>query len=301
MLRFRLHTTPSQRLPLNVRSAGHYQLAPQQVEERRADDFFQLFWSVGGGGVFHVDGAAITIRPGMLFHYVAGECHDLRAGPEGWDYRWITFDGVRHNDIPATYGLARAQPGGACPVHLFEQIDACLKDPTLNGELRASVFAYEILVFAVASSAVERPASSGSQPDTAAEAKHWIDLHFTDARLNVATLAARLRVHRATLHRVFTSHYGVSPVQYLGRLRLRLALELLTTTLLPIADIAVRAGLPDIAYFSKLIARHTGFSPRAYRQRHAHTAATPATARRQRLTSRTRAGKRTHRKPGGSR
>ena len=83
-------------------------------------------------------------------------------------------------------------------------------------------------------------------------------------------MTVRLRVHRATLHRVFRRNYGVSPVQYLGRLRLRLALELLTHTRLPIADVAIRSGLPDLAYFSKLIARHTGFSPRGYRQRHAH-------------------------------
>ncbi|MDF3056735.1 MAG: AraC family transcriptional regulator [Rariglobus sp.] len=270
MLRYRLHTTPSQVMPLNVRSAGHYQLAPHRHEPRGPGDFLQVFWSIGGSGSFTARGTTHAVKPGVLFYYAAGEPHDLLAGPEGWDYRWLTFDGGRHRTLPALYSLARIQFAGPCPAHLFEQLDACLQDPTSNGELRASVLGYEILLLASCRQTDNPPPGPGL--DTAAQAKAWIDLHFTDARLNVAALTARLGVHRATLHRVFTSRYGVSPVQYLGRLRLRLALDLLTSTRLPVADVAIRAGLPDLAYFSKLITRHTTYSPRAYRQRHAHTA-----------------------------
>lgn len=249
-----------------MRSAGHYQLAPGQLENRGAGDFLQIFWSVGGGGVFTVGGSSHVIRPGMLFFYKPGENHHLLAGADGWDYRWLTFDGPRRRSIPRDHGLARVQAAGPCPAHLFEQLDACLRDPTLDGELRASVHAYEILLLA-SSPQTETPAPA-PRADTAARAKAWLDLHFTDARLNVADLARRLSVHRATLHRVFMKNYGVSPVQYLGRLRLRLALELLADTPLPVADIAVRVGLPDLAYFSKLVTRHTGHSPRAYRRQH---------------------------------
>ena len=94
--------------------------------------------------------------------------------------------------------------------------------------------------------------------------------------MNVAALAARLGLHRASLHRVFTRRHGVPPVQYLGRLRVRSALELLATTALPVADVAVRCGLPDVAHFSKLVSRHTGFSPRAYRQKHVTSHGQPA-------------------------
>jgi AraC-like DNA-binding protein len=269
MLRYRLHPSPARNLPLNVRSAGHYQLGPHRPETRGPGEFLQVFWSVAGGGTFTCGGVSHAIKPGMLFYYAAGEPHVLAAGPEGWDYRWLTFDGARHPGIPGDYSLARVQFAGPCPAHLFEQLDACLQDPTLNGEFRASVLGYEILL--LASSPQTDVPSTDPLLDTAAQAKAWLDLHFTEARLNVSALTTRLRVHRATLHRVFTKRYGVSPVQYLGRLRLRLALELLTGTRLPVADIAVRSGLPDLAYFSKLVTRHTGHSPRAYRQRHAHT------------------------------
>ncbi|MBC8039466.1 MAG: helix-turn-helix transcriptional regulator [Opitutaceae bacterium] len=264
-----MHSAPSRLFPVSVRSAGHYRLPASGREVREPGNFFQVFWSVSGFGRFMVGSVSHPIKPGMAFYYAAGEPHDLLAGAEGWDYRWLTFDGARFGRIARDYGLARLQGAGACPVGVFEQLDLALADPTAEGELRASVLGYEILLRATAPRA--EPAQAESPSGSAAAAKDWIDTHFTDARLNVAALAARLNVHRASLHRVFTRSYGVPPVQYLARLRLRLALELLADTHLPVADVAVRCGLPDLSYFSKLVSRHTGFSPRTYRQNHART------------------------------
>ena len=267
MIRYRLHAAPTRALPFNVRSAGHYRFGPGQGEIRAPGVFLQLFWSVAGSGRIRTGRAARLIRPGIVFYYAAGETHDLLAGPEGWEYRWLTFDGPRFGRIVREHALTRVQAAGPCPGELFDRLDAALQDPTSDGELRASLLGYEILLRA--SSPQAGPDRAEPSPAGAAAAKAWLDTHFTDARLNVAGLAARVGLHRASLHRGFTRRHGVPPVQYLARLRLRLALELLTSTRLPVADVAVRCGLPDLSYFSKLISRHTGHSPRAYRQRHA--------------------------------
>ena len=46
---------------------------------------------------------------------ILSEPHDLLAGPDGWEYRWLTFDGARFDQITRDYGLSRAQPAGPCP------------------------------------------------------------------------------------------------------------------------------------------------------------------------------------------
>lgn len=265
MLRYRLNPSPARSLPLNVRSAGHYRLEAGRRELREPGRFLQVFWSVAGEGTVKVGKAVVPIRGDTVFFYAAGEAHELVAGRAGWDYRWLTFDGEQFARITRIYGLARAQPAGPCPLQLFDRLDDALCDPTPDGELRASVLGYEILLRA---GAPRTENASLGAADAAVAAREWLDGHFTDARLNVAGLAERLGLHRASLHRVFTRRHGVPPVQYLGRLRLRLALELLATTSVPVAEVAVRCGLPDVAHFSKLISRHTGFSPRVYRQRY---------------------------------
>ena len=277
MLRYRLNPAPSRALPLNVRSAGHYRLTPGQTLVREPGRFLQVFWCISGAGHFEVRATSHAVRPGVVFLYAANEPHTLHAGAEGWEYRWLTFDGTRFPRIQRDYGLARVQAAGPCPAHLFDELDTDLRDPAADGEIRASVKAYEILLRAT--SPRTDTIRDAAQTSRAADAKAWLDTHFTDARLNVAALATRFHLHRATLHRVFNRHYGVPPVRYLARLRLRLALDLLAGPHLPVAEIAVRCGLPDISHFSKLISRHTGFSPRAYRQRHAHSDDTSAMTR----------------------
>ncbi len=266
MLRYRLTQSPSRVLPLNVRSAGHYRFPAGERYTRDAGDFLQVFWSVNGNGRMLLDGKTVTVPTGSLLYYASGEPHELIAGSGGWEYRWFTLDGSCSATVVETWGLQRVQPAGPCPADLFEHMDVALQDPTPTGEARASLLAYELLL-----RATDTAASSTVAGDAEA-ARAWLDVHYTDARLNVSTLAERFGLHRSSLHRQFTRSHGVAPVQYLGRLRLRRGLELLTTTRLPIADVAVQCGLPDIAYFSKLVSRHTGYSPREYRRRHAQDA-----------------------------
>lgn len=270
MIRYRLSTSPTRPLPLNVRSAGHYRLPPGHRETRVPGNFFQVFWTVSGNGRFNVAGRFMEVPSGGLFYYAPGEAHEIFAGPAGWDYRWLTLDGPDSRRIVARHGLQRVQTGPACPEPLFERLDLALSDPTPDGERRASVLAYEILLRSGDRAAAVQPAGMGAHDAEVVRA--WIDTHFADARLNVAALAEKFGLHRSTLHRAFVGGNGVAPVRYLARLRLRRGLELLAGTCLPVAEVAVRCGIPDVAYFSKLVSRHTGYSPRDYRRRQASVA-----------------------------
>jgi AraC-like DNA-binding protein len=267
MIRYRLVSTPTRSLPLNVRSAGHYRFPAGHREPRGPGNFLQMFWSVAGDGWIVVGGRNVEIPAGSLFYYAAGEPHDLTAGAAGWEYRWLTFDGAGFKRIVAEHGFKRVQPVNVCPAGLFDGLDDALRDPTPEGETKASVLAYEILLRA--GEAVGGPLPSGELARGAEAVRAWLDAHYADARLNVAAMALKFGLHRSSLHRVFTRSHGVAPVRYLARLRLRRGLELLATTVMPVADVAVRCGLPDVAYFSKLVSRHTGYSPREYRRRQA--------------------------------
>lgn len=277
MMRFRPHALPLQSLPLNVRSAGHRRLEPRQAEGRVPGEFLQVFWSVAGDGTCRADGREQAVRPGGVFLYHAGEEHLLTAGADGWEYRWLTFDGRDFRRVAGLFDLPRIRTAGPCPERLFERLDVCLRDATAAGEHEASVIAYELLLLAARPEAWGQPAEVArrgpSRGDVAATAKACLDARFADPRLNIAVAAGQLRVHRASLHRAFLRAYGVAPVRYLAGLRLRRALELLGGTTLPVTEVAARVGLTDAAYLSRLVSRATGHSPRVYRERHGRTGA----------------------------
>jgi AraC-like DNA-binding protein len=67
--------------------------------------------------------------------------------------------------------------------------------------------------------------------------------------------------------RVFKSHYGLSPSDYVSALRLEKIKALLRDTDLSVTEVARRVGFEDVAYFSRFVSKHAGASPRALRRK----------------------------------
>ncbi len=65
---------------------------------------------------------------------------------------------------------------------------------------------------------------------------------------------------------IFNKEFGVSPVQYVNKIKIERAMYLLETTSKPITDIAVECGYSDYPYFYKRFTQKTGVSPRNWRK-----------------------------------
>ena len=65
--------------------------------------------------------------------------------------------------------------------------------------------------------------------------------------------------------RRFGAVYGISPQSYLAKMRMNKAMELLSSTEMPIEKISRAVGMPDTSYFSRVFKKHCGTSPGAYR------------------------------------
>jgi transcriptional regulator GlxA family with amidase domain len=71
--------------------------------------------------------------------------------------------------------------------------------------------------------------------------------------------------------RRFSAEVGVSPAQYVAKIRVEAARQELETSLDTVASIARRCGLGSAETMRRTMLRHVGVSPDAYRQRFAHT------------------------------
>jgi len=68
--------------------------------------------------------------------------------------------------------------------------------------------------------------------------------------------------------RLFKKQLGQSFNQVLNQKRVEFAADLLARTDRELKSIAIDAGFSDQSYFTKVFRRHTGHTPRAYRQDH---------------------------------
>jgi len=65
---------------------------------------------------------------------------------------------------------------------------------------------------------------------------------------------------------MFRKETGQTATDYVNLRRGRMACRLLGTTQLQVQTIALRCGIPDVNYFSKLFKKYMGRTPKEYRQ-----------------------------------
>jgi AraC-like DNA-binding protein len=80
-------------------------------------------------------------------------------------------------------------------------------------------------------------------------------------------LAQAAGVSENYLSQIFHRELGVSPSNYLSRVRVHQAKELLSRTDDSVSVIASRVGFQDPAYFSRVFHKVVGASPQTYRSR----------------------------------
>ncbi|MEY3990563.1 MAG: hypothetical protein RI985_1644 [Chloroflexota bacterium] len=102
------------------------------------------------------------------------------------------------------------------------------------------------------------------------ESLNWVtaycSFHLAEP-LRIADMAARAHLSPSHFTAVFRQRFGMSPHQYVLRLRVQRAQELLRTTQHSLASIAELCGFADVHHFVKTFKRITEIAPGAYRQR----------------------------------
>ena len=268
MQSFRRHYANYQKEPqlaFYVRSCGHFCLNPPDREQYRAGvDFCEIFWCVRGSGLFRNRLRESVLRPGNVWYYPAGACHDYVPLRGGFEYFWLTIAGTQ---APVLFSGVGIRPGvnyaGGCPEDLFSQVGLNIKNvATRVSCMHALAAAFRILTMI----------SPGQHPEIvrgsmAENARKLIDSSFADPELNVEKTAALLGVHQGSLSRAFSEGYGITVVHYIARCRVRHAMKLLRGTALPIREVASASGFSSHGYFSHVFLDHTGFTPAAYREK----------------------------------
>jgi transcriptional regulator GlxA family with amidase domain len=99
-----------------------------------------------------------------------------------------------------------------------------------------------------------------------AAAQRWLATHFSVAN-PVEAMIQRSRLAERTFKRRFSAATGLTPIDYVQRLRVEDAKRRLERTDAPVDEIGWRVGYEDAAFFRRLFKRTTGMAPGAYRRR----------------------------------
>jgi len=219
---------------------------------------------VGGREQVAPAGDGLYLRPDEAHSYVA-------RGPEPALVDWMGFDGSGVEGIvavgPLTASGVYRLTGAVAVDRVFTLTWAAASDPGATG-LRLSACVYELLMVLTEAAAGTGGSSVAAglgrlQPVLEALA------HRPAQAWDAATLAALVGVTPQHLGRLFRRSLGQSPLEYLGRLRLHRARQLLAERPdLRIHEVGAAVGYPDTNYFVRFFRAREGCTPGEFRALH---------------------------------
>jgi AraC-like DNA-binding protein len=238
---------------------------------RRGKESYVVFqYTLDGRGMLEYEGHRQDVLPGtaMLLFFPHDNRYWLPTGGR-WEFFYLCLNGseilrIWKNLISQAGPLVTLSPDSPC---LHTAANACLK--ILRNEVTspwsASSLSYQVAM--ALSEDLNRNRSDAKihdRPQPIKDAITYCHDHLA-LPIGVEDLARAAGYSRFHFTRLFLKTEGISPGEYICRLRMQKAVELLKSTKDSVKEIAHRCGFQSNGYFGKVFHKTYGLSPGDFR------------------------------------
>ncbi len=269
--RFYLDLKPAPRIPLAVVSGGCEHCVPDYAIHRPTFAFYSLEFVLRGKGRVSLKGRSYDLEPGSLFSYGPGVRHDIASvGPLPLVKYFVDFSGP---EATALLRSCRLAPGNVSRVLLVSELQTFF-DELIRSGVRGSRYAPDLCAALLKCLAIKIAESRTSLNEagylsfaTFAACQNYIQEHFLELK-SLAEIARQCHVHAVYLCRLFQRYNQQTPYQYLMRLKMNRAAELLQEPGAMVKQVAEQVGFADSGHFSRVFKASLGLSPTAFCRLH---------------------------------
>ena len=270
MIRFENNTityflnSESMNLPLQCRflESGFYTVAKRKIYSHPKPPFNRIFLFMSGGAEIEIGDSMHGLSDNKIYLIPKNQAFkaSYNVGSEFFYFHFLLEDYFGHDVFGQTAGIAciKDKP------HLFCEITEGYLAQDFEGLIawQSSLF-NAILVFSTPL------LDSVSLQSFKAMKYHDLLIYLKEncsASLRVNDLCEKVGMSRAALSKGFKRELGVSLKQYLIRLLMKRAREMLVSSEFRISEIAYILGYEDPFYFTRIFKKYMGETPRKYRE-----------------------------------
>lgn len=204
---------------------------------------------------------------GFMARFPSDHCYYYRAGDPAWRFIWVSWTGPALRAIwesisPVPARVVTMDAAGATVGYVRSILKSRATQPSNSRNDAAD--AYRLLL--EVTQATPRPVSRLPKARALLPKINCVLQQSPKLPIGKDGLATQLDLSRYQLYRSLKREMGVSPKEWALRQRLDRAFRLLRAGELPIAEVAVRVGMPDANYFTRFFRQRTGFTPRDWRK-----------------------------------
>ncbi|NHN28264.1 AraC family transcriptional regulator [Paenibacillus agricola] len=252
---------------LRIAHVGHL---PGRTQHRKNATFskWALVYISGGQGSYQVSGGVKQrVEKGSLFWFYPGVT--FHYGPEShgyWDEYYFSIEGPRLQEWLTHWSLL---PGRVVQVGIDDglqnKIDRIfmLMESGAPTSIDRAALLLESLLYEFMMNINEQPENNKTLKMT----QIMEDISsFLNESIDAEKIAKRHHISVSTLRRQVSEYTGYPFNEYVHRLKIAEAKNILLNTELPIKDIALTLGYEDAFYFSRLFKQYVGVAPLMYRK-----------------------------------
>jgi AraC-like DNA-binding protein len=259
-------------MALDIVCAGWESCRSDYLISRTTFPWLALELVVQGEGWLEMEGKRFRLQTGTLFAYGPGISFRITTDPDRPLLKYfVDFTGTSARQ---TLSQGPLQPGrvqrALYPQELREIMDRMVVEGTRKSKLSRDI-ANNYLSLLLQKLHECAPSHSGPSQsralDSFLKAKALLDRDYAEIS-RADTAAQKLGITPETLSRLFHRFSNVRPYQYLLRLKMNRAVDLLLGTNLLVKEVGLRSGFDDPFHFSRTFKRLQGTSPEIFRRIH---------------------------------
>lgn len=230
--------------------------------------------STCGTAMVSLDGIAYQMKPLHVLHGGKGMHMDIVQMEEDFEYYLVFYQAAiplpcrqeiqllleRNNPFHIQYGF---EPYSPVPLLLrIERMEREWKQSNMLERFHVKTLFYQFVYDLLSQLGMQDDPLK--KADLVTQAVWYMNEHYSDA-ITLESLAKLLGCSPRHLSRLFQDQLGHSPLDYLIRICMDIAKQLIWTTDATIQEIADGVGYEDRYYFSRLFKKHIGISPNHYK------------------------------------
>ena len=250
---------------------GYFEAGEDYYTTRDDKQAALMIFTESGAGVLETQKQKYLLTSGKAIIFKCNEYHSYRTAPgeSKWNFYWAHFslDALNGFEDLITDTLLEIRDEDLVRIkEVFFKIDE------LSG--RSDVFAsgcrsvcVSELIGVMLSSAEKTNGRNRQKSEEIDRVIEYIDSRLSE-RITVDELADICHLSKYHFIRLFHKCTGLSPYKYIMVARINKSKVLLTTTRMPISEVAEASGFLETANFSKVFKNITGVMPTVYRRDH---------------------------------
>ncbi|MGO4371249.1 helix-turn-helix domain-containing protein [Paenibacillus sp. 2TAB19] len=264
----------SPQLPIyQLFAVGHQQISDPEYSwdgmKRIDGPLYLLQYTVSGFGRYRLGDTTYEVGPGTAFLAEIPGDHHYYLPPESdnWTFYFVLIRQANlqplWRELIDSIGVTPQLEAGSSAVRALQRLYSEARMNGIKNSYQASSFVYTLMM-ELLQTKHKLQNERESWPSSIRDAAFHMESSFAQPE-SLDEIAAVVGLSKYYFARLFLRTTGMSPMDYVTKLRIEKAVELLRSSKLTVDEIAREVGYANGSYFSKVFRGRVGFPPGDFR------------------------------------